>query len=319
MIPDTVFLGNMPYRHDSHAIKGGLVDVGGERYYRIANYDRMAPFLMSLVGDSDLWLFISSNGALTAGRRDRDHALFPYYTDDRIHDSQDVTGSKTLMLVERPGGRSLWEPFSRQQNGLYRIARRLYKSVHGNGILFEEINEDLALAFVYGWRLSARFGFVRRATLTNLGMAPAKVELLDGVQNLMPPGISYRFQLEMSTLADGYKLSELEPVSGLGLIHLSSTPTDRAEPSEALSATTVWSLGLEQTTRLLSSAQLDCFREGCAVTEETRVRGQRGAYFVNTRLSLSPEERKDWYLLADVDQRRERRSRDLAPHRFVHA
>jgi hypothetical protein len=56
-----------------------------------------------VVSAADHWLFISSNGALTAGRRSPDHPLFPYYTVDKIHDSQDITGSKTLVLATPAG------------------------------------------------------------------------------------------------------------------------------------------------------------------------------------------------------------------------
>ncbi|NIP14296.1 MAG: hypothetical protein GWM88_06035, partial [Pseudomonadales bacterium] len=63
------------------------------------NYDLMSPFFMSIASASDHWLFISSNGGLTAGRRDSDNALFPYYTEDKIHDSADHTGSRTILRV----------------------------------------------------------------------------------------------------------------------------------------------------------------------------------------------------------------------------
>ncbi|NTV39671.1 MAG: hypothetical protein HGA51_06910, partial [Demequinaceae bacterium] len=82
-------------------VDGRLVDLAGERYYRIGNYDNMDPFFMSVVSDSDHWMFLSSRGGLTAGRRDPDNALFPYYTDDRIHDSSENTGSVTLLRVDR--------------------------------------------------------------------------------------------------------------------------------------------------------------------------------------------------------------------------
>ena len=88
-------------------VAGSFVDLDGERYYRVANLDAMPPFFMSLVSDSDHWLFISSNGALTAGRTDPDHALFPYRADDQIHDSPEYTGSKTILRVTRDDGRTL--------------------------------------------------------------------------------------------------------------------------------------------------------------------------------------------------------------------
>ena len=44
-------------------------------------------------------MFISSTGGLTAGRKNSDFALFPYYTDDKITESAETTGSKTVILV----------------------------------------------------------------------------------------------------------------------------------------------------------------------------------------------------------------------------
>ena len=61
-----------------------LIEIKGEKYYRIENSDRMRPFFMSIVSDSNHWMFISSNGGLTAGRKNAEFALFPYYTDDKI-------------------------------------------------------------------------------------------------------------------------------------------------------------------------------------------------------------------------------------------
>jgi hypothetical protein len=296
------YVGSAPLNADARKVAGGQIEIGGERFYRIVNYDSMAPFLMSIVSDADHWMFVSSTGALTAGRRDPDCALFPYTTDDRIHDSQDQTGSKTILRVSRADGSALWEPFSQRYEGLYRITRSLLKSVYSNKIIFEEVNEDLGLRFSYGWMSSDRFGFVRRASLVNLGAEPVEVELLDGIQNLLPHGLTRRFQMEYSTLGDGYKENELETKTGLGLFKLSSVPADRPEPNEALAATTVWSEGLDSACHLLCSEQLDRFRRGEAMKEETLIRGRRGAYFLNTRLTLSAGTGKEWSMVADVDQ-----------------
>ena len=299
---NAVFVGEAPLHDGAREVKGGPVEIGGERFYRIVNYDAMAPFLMSLVSDSDHWMFISSTGALTAGRKDPDHALFPYYTDDRIHDSQDQTGGKTILRVTHGFRTALWEPFSQRYEGLYRITRSLAKSIYSNKIVFEEVNHSLALSFSCTWMTSDRFGFVRRAALANLGAAPAEIDLLDGIQNLLPHGLTRRFQMEYSTLADGYKENELEPKTGLGLFKLSSIPADRPEPNEALRVTTVWPEGIEQSCRLLCAAQLDRFRRGEKLDEETLIRGRRGAYFVNTRLEVPAGGRKEWSLVAEVDQ-----------------
>jgi hypothetical protein len=52
----------------------------------------MPPFLISLASDSDHWMFISSNGGLTAGRVSPETSLFSYITVDRIYESTPHTG-----------------------------------------------------------------------------------------------------------------------------------------------------------------------------------------------------------------------------------
>ena len=124
----------------SGEVTGEFVTLAGERYYEIRNVDKMAPFFISLVSDSDHWMFISSNGGLTAGRVSPETALFSYITVDRIHESTPHTGSKTLLRVESNGQRHDWEPFNAEHNGRYALSRNLYKNVLGNKLLFEEIS-----------------------------------------------------------------------------------------------------------------------------------------------------------------------------------
>lgn len=281
---------------------GGLVEIEGEAFYRITNHDAMPPYLMSMVSDSNHWMFISSNGALTAGRGDPDHALFPYQTDDRIHDSEDQVGGKTVLRVRRRGRVHLWEPFSTRYAGIYELTRSVAKSVYGNRVVFEEVNRDLGLSFAATWMTSERFGFVRRATILNLAPGPVQVDVVDGIQNVLPDGLTRAFQMEFSTLADAYKESELDPSTGLALFRLSAIPTDRNEPNEALRATAVWSEGIQPARRLLCSAQLERFQEGREVEDETFIRGRRGAYLVSAQIALAEDEQREWNVVADVGQ-----------------
>ncbi len=297
-----IYIGNTPKHAGSEPVRGELVTLEGESCYRIAGYDRMRPFFLSLVSDSDLWMFLSSSGGLTAGRRDPEHALFPYTTDDKIHDSRDVTGSKTLLLIERKDHFVLWEPFTPAARDAYALERNLYKSVWGNRILFEEINRDLHLTFRYAWALCHEFGCVKHSQVRNDATAPVQVRVLDGIQNLLPAGVSRFMQTERSTLVDAYKRSELESDTGLGIFRLSSLPVDRPEPSESLRATTVWSVGLAQAVHLLSNMQLETFREALPLTEETDIRAQRGAYWVQSDLSLDAGGHADWHLVAEGNQ-----------------
>lgn len=296
-----ITVGGRQLNMDDPQVEGRYVEIDGEAFYRIANYDRMDPFFMSIVSDSNHWMFISSNGALTCGRRNPESALFPYYTEDKIQDAQDQTGSKTIILVEDGVVAHLWEPFSERYAGAYETERNIFKNVPGNKLVFEEINHSLNLSFRYSWMSSDRYGFVRKASLTNIGDNTTRCHLIDGLQNLLPSNVDRDLQNAFSTLVDAYKKSELLP-SGIGLYALSSVPVDRAEPSESLTANTVWSFGLDDPTYLLSSQQLERFRRGQPVKQETDVCGLRGAYFVKTEATLSAGEDLDWYIVAEVDQ-----------------
>ncbi|NQT24111.1 hypothetical protein HQ585_02025 [candidate division KSB1 bacterium] len=289
---------------DEKSVTGNYVEIHGEQFYQISNYDVMQPFFMSLVSDSDHWMFISSNGGLTAGRKNPDNALFPYYTDDRIHDAQDQTGSKTIVLLSNQDQTCLWEPFSNRYQGVYSLQRNLFKNIPGNKLIFEEVNTDLGLTFRTAWMNSERFGFVKRSTLLNHNDQTVQINIVDGIQNILPFGINRRFQLEYSTLADGYKKNELDSETGLGIFRMSSIPTDKAEPSEALKVTMVWAAGLDSPLHLLSSNQLDAFRHCESLTEETDEHGARGAYFINTQFVLGASDEKFWHIAADVSQDR---------------
>ena len=295
-----LFLGKNPVRSGMEKVEGRQVVHDGEDFYCIANSDRLRPFFLTIVSSADHWMFVSSNGGLTAGRRHPDLALFPYYTDDKIHDSAEFTGPKTILLVARNGKRYLWEPFSVRSRGIYRTQNNLYKNFRGNRIIFEEINADLGLTFRYGWASSEQFGWVRQSSLQSA--TGVRVRLLDGLQNLLPCGIGSQFQLEKSTLIDAYKKNELLPESGLGLFRLSSIPVDRPEPAESLRATTVWSAGVPQRHVLLSSVQLETFRQNLPLKTETDVRAERGAYFIEAELVLRPGQSRQWMIVAEVDQ-----------------
>ncbi|MFL1010553.1 hypothetical protein [Flavisericum labens] len=287
---------------DKYFTKGGLVDFENEDYYKIENSDAMRPFFMSIVSDSNHWMFVSSNGGLTAGRKNSEYALFPYYTDDKISESADITGSKSIFHLNRNGKTFIWEPFSIRQIGMYKIQQNLYKNVYGNKVVFEEINEDLGLTFRYQWNSSNKFGFVKKSELINNSSDKVEVTLLDGLQNIIPYGVGSDLQNSRSNLVDAYKKSELKPNVGLGIYALSSIIVDKAEPSEALKANMIWSFGLDKPKYLLSSLQLDNFRRVGDVKQEEDIKAEKGAYFISETLGLNGNESKTWSFVANVNQ-----------------
>ncbi len=272
--------------------------IDGDRWLRIAGYDALPPFFMTVASATDVWLFLSSSGGLTAGRRNPDHALFPYYTDDKITESAGRAGGVTLVRAASADGQEyLWQPLGEREPG----RRTLYKSALGDAVMFEHHHHELELTFRVTWSTSPRFGLVRRCSLESTADRERQVELLDGVLNLLPSGATQQVQNELSSLLDAYKRAELDPDTGLGLMAMSSQLTDLAEPAEALTANVVWGAGLPAPVRALSAEQVARFRRGEQVQAERDVRGRRGAYLVESTLRLTPGRPARWCLVADVD------------------
>ena len=298
-----IYQGGCELKTTQSEVSGQFVEIDNEKYYQIENYHKMPDFFISIVSDSDHWMFISSNGSLSAGRKDRENALFPYYTVDKIHDYKGLTGSATHFLVNKNGKTYLWEPFTNESVKYYTTIRNLYKSIYGNKIIFEEINADLGLRFRYGWYNSEEYGFIKKSSLSNLEDSVVGINMLDGIKNIIPHGIGYAFQNEYSNLTDAYKKSERVEGGSLGLFMLSAIPVDRAEPSEALKTTTVWSAGFGDEYRiLLSDKQVSNYINNQSVKPEYDVRAARGAYFINAGFSLDGEGDRDWYTIAEINQ-----------------
>ena len=220
----------------------------GDVYYKISNSDLMRPFFMSIVSDSNHWMFISSTGGLSAGRKNAYYSLFPYYTDDKITESSENTGSKTMLQVTKGNSIHIWEPFSIRGEDKFNTSRNLYKNRYGNKVKFEEVNHDLGITFTYEWCSSYNYGFVRKSRLINHSDGDVNITFLDGLQNILPFGVPSDLQSSTSNLVDAYKRSELHKKSGLGIFALSAIIVDKAEPSEALKANVAWSMGLENPT-----------------------------------------------------------------------
>ncbi len=278
------------------------VFINNEMFFKITNNDLMRPFFMSIVSDSNHWMFISSNGGLTAGRKNAEFALFPYYTDDKITEFADITGSKTIFQIEKNNEKCIWEPFTERFNETYNLTRNLYKNEFGNKIIFEEIHNDFNLTYRYQWNSSNLFGFVKKSELINDSQDDYNINILDGIQNILPQGVNSDLQATTSNLVDAYKRNELHIDSGLGIFALSAIIVDKAEPSEALKANIVWSLGLDKPTHLLSSLQLSAFRKFQDLHQETDIKGEKGAYFISTKLFLEKNTSKSWKIIANVNQ-----------------
>jgi hypothetical protein len=287
------------------AMQGGFVEDDGETWYRIDGCDAQPPFFVALASDSDVWAFISTAGSLAAGRRDAEGAFFPYETVDRIHLRWEHTGPRTWIRLLDGERVELWQPFAPRLEG-GAGARSVWKNLSGTRLRLREAHPSGQLVFEHEWSTAASLGLVRTARLF-APHTPVRVQVLDGLLNLIPPGVGVKHATTMSSLTDAYKWNEAAAGARLGLFTLYAQIWDRAEPKESFEALVAWHAGLptggdgarcSAPVTLLSEQQVGEFCRSGVVRPETLTRGRRGAFLVNFEAGIDADG-LTWHLMVD--------------------
>ena len=266
--------------------------------YQIKDFDQMEPFLMALTSSEDYWMYISSTGCLTAGRKNAEINLFPYETVNNLHNNAHITGPITVIQVETEDNKTtIWEPFSQKAiDG--NIKRNLYKNCIGNTIIFEEVNIALQLTFKYQWNISKGFGFVREASIINGGNKKLKISVLDGLQNIMAAGIELQHQQSMSNLSNAYRYSELLKSSKCALYSLTSLLMDTPKPGESLFSNIVWSQSNFDYKISLSSEEVKRFKNNLSFKENHLTTGKPGSFLINFDECIEINSKITWKLIS---------------------
>jgi len=267
--------------------------------YKISNVNRMDPFLMTITSGEDHWMYLSSTGCLTAGRKKAEYALFPYVTDDLLHRNAHFTGPVTVIRINDDDKNLVWRPFSPYKES-YEKEWNLHKNSLGDIVIFEEINHSLGLTFLYKWQSSAKYGFVRKSRLVNNNKKMLNIELIDGLRHIMPTGIELRTQQEMSNLANAYKVSEYMPDSNCALFFLNALLMDRPEPGESLYTNLVWSYYNGEKIISLNEEDIARFTANGAFNGTHLVVGKPGSFLTKIKKNLEPGSEIHWYTVADV-------------------
>ena len=267
--------------------------------YKIANVNRMDPFLMTITSGEDHWMYLSSTGCLTAGRKKAEYALFPYVTDDLLHRNAHFTGPVTVIRINDDDKNLVWRPFSPYEES-YEKEWNLHKNSLGDTVIFEEINHSLGLTFLYKWQSSAKYGFVRKSRLINNSKKMLNIELIDGLRNIMPANIELRTQQEMSNLANAYKVSEYMPDTNCALFFLNALLMDRPEPGESLYTNLIWSYYNGEKIISLSEKDIARFTNNGTFYGTHIVKGKPGCFLTKIKENLDSEDEIQWYTIADV-------------------
>ncbi|MEO1232529.1 MAG: hypothetical protein AAFZ18_26895, partial [Myxococcota bacterium] len=275
----------------------GEIEIDGRAHLLIERLAEMRPFLMSVLSATDLWMFVSSSGGLTAGRGDATRALFPYETADRLHERPGLGGPVTIVKAQGVQ----WRPFGPYSDAASEGTRRVAKTPLMDRVAFIEDHPSLGLRLTQTWEASERFGWVRDVTLETTSDREIEVEVLDGLLDVLPAQVDLTSQQRASYLIDAYRHTELRSdLCHAGVYSLSSLLTDRVEPAEALRANVVWREGLPGETHLVPTA-VEAFMRDRLEAPATHARGEKGAYLVRSRLSVKPGEPARWRMVLDAD------------------
>lgn len=60
-----MFLGKNEIKFSTAAVEGRFVEIENNKFYKISNFNRISDFFMTLVSDSNHWMYLSNNGSIS--------------------------------------------------------------------------------------------------------------------------------------------------------------------------------------------------------------------------------------------------------------
>ncbi len=278
-----------------------MEQIDNESYYKISNFDTRNDFFMTITSSSNIWNFCWAAGGITAGRKNSEHALFPYYTADKLKDSKSVTGPFAAIRITNDGKRgNVWLPFSEKAERDISLSHNLYKNQNGSKIWFEEVNARYGLSYMYGWTSSDKFGLVKMNCIKNLSASDISLTIIDGCRNILSPGCTTDLQNNKSILLDAYKTAQVDSTGNLALFTLSSLVTDKAEPMESLTANVSW-FTTDDRVIVCEDAVDQLFYNEENTYSQTVLNGVRPDCCIIHRITVKGGQDFKWYQVLDTD------------------
>ncbi|MGZ8243948.1 hypothetical protein [Methylomagnum sp.] len=180
----------------------------------VEQYNDRAPFASFLPGIAGptgvpAWAFYVNRGQAMAcfGVRNKDGAMVEFFPADKAYQLTPSRGFRTFLKVSAGGEAFTHEPFQRGSGEEAR--QRLYITPHEVGV--EEIHPRLELrirADMFTLPEAPLAGLVRRVTVQNLSSQPRRVEIVDGLPQVLPYGMNQWCVKFMSRTVEAYMVVE---------------------------------------------------------------------------------------------------------------
>ena len=173
---------------------------------------------MNIVSDGEIWIFAGSNGTLTAGRVIQIKVYSPMKQQINFFVSPWQQVVLQIFKCKRKRGLDLWEPWI-DQSPHRCVTRNLHKHADGSSLCFEEYHRIASINVSLGMDHVRSYGFVRICTLKNESDDAIELDLLDGLNRILPAGVDQGLYEKASYLAEAYMRHEKTHRSSHGNLH----------------------------------------------------------------------------------------------------
>ena len=203
----------------------------------IENYNHAKPFANFFPGIAGkygipMWVFYVNRGQgiSSFGIKDKDHSLLEFFPANKSWQFTPTQGFRTFIKVFSGKSYSFYEPFHNGFTNLkYKLSNKML--ISSSGLTIEEINTTLGLKVkveYFNIPNDNYAGLARIVSVTNLGNSKKKIQLLDGLPQIIPYGTSNFFLKKLGRTIEAWmKVKNLE--TGVPFFKLDVDPSDKPE------------------------------------------------------------------------------------------
>lgn len=315
-----------------------------EMNYVIENYQKKSEFSSFLPGISGargipMWCYYTNRGQCVScfGVTDKDHSIMEFYPAHQAYERTPLMGFRTFLKVDGKYMEAFVNPEAKHR-----------MNIGMNSLSLEEETVQYKIRVEYETLPSEPLaGLMRQVTVTSKLEKETSIELVDGMSEIIPYGVTATTMKEMGQTAKAW-MQVLDKDSKLPKFKVRASMEDSAEVTEItgmnfamgkgsennllpviVDKTVLFeydhslrkAYGLETNTleELLSKTQIDCNDVPCCFFADKRIVKKNEMFSIKEIFGMSEdkgayENLKEMFLTADWFEQKQRESKELAVH-----
>jgi len=203
----------------------------------IENYNFAKPFANFFPGIAGkygipMWVFYVNRGQAISsfGTRDKDHSILEFFPANKSWQFTSTLGFRTFLKITPGKNQLFYEPFHNGfSNAHFDLNNKMF--INSSELTLEETNSTLGIKIkveYFNIPNDSYAGLTRMVTITNLSRKAKKIQLLDGLPQIVPFGTANLFLKKLSRTIEAWMtVKNLE--KNVPFYKLDVDPTDRPE------------------------------------------------------------------------------------------